>query len=294
MPPSDSARWFVDSLSQKGLEPQTRDLFENYSHIPREQVIPHIEAIRNRAWQIFPYPCVGRFHFLETSLSQHPSYAYILSLFTTTTTSSDPAPLYLDIGCCFGQDIRRLVHDGANPDLLHGTDLSPDFLSLGYDLFRDRETLTCQFFAADVLADDGQTELNQLRGRVDVVHAASFFHLFSLETQRVAATKVLALLRPGKGAMIVGRQGGDLNSREFEHENGKKEEGKDEPMKKLFWHNSETWRDMWEGVARESGREIEVQSELQVDHKVFKASDDDGRKHGPNTRRMVFCIKTLS
>ena len=75
--------------------------------------------------------------FLDFSLARMPSYDKILARLCDPAA---PAKL-LDVGCCFGQDLRRLVVDGAPSENLVGLELKPQFLSLGYDLFADREFL---------------------------------------------------------------------------------------------------------------------------------------------------------
>lgn len=55
-----SVRWYVKDLKDEQLHASTRQLLEEYSNIPSDQVVPHIHEIRDRAWDIFPYPCIGR------------------------------------------------------------------------------------------------------------------------------------------------------------------------------------------------------------------------------------------
>ena len=69
----------------------------------------------------------------------------------------------LDIGCCFGQDERKLVADGAPPQNIYGADLHRGFIELDYDLFLDWEKLTSKFFTGDVLA--AEPELKRARRR---------------------------------------------------------------------------------------------------------------------------------
>lgn len=141
-------------------------------------------------------------------------------------------------------------------------------------------------------------------GRVDVLHAASFFHLFPLETQKVAARRVVSLLSRKPGSVMVGRQGGDKKGKEIVHVADNDEEGDGEgmenkPMRKLFWHNETTWAEMWREVAELEGRELNVWSELVADDKVFTSSgkDNEGkvdsRKHGSDTMKMIFVIKSV-
>ena len=54
-----SVRWYVKDLKDSQLHASTRQLLEEYSNIPADQVVPHILEIRDRAWDIFPYPCIG-------------------------------------------------------------------------------------------------------------------------------------------------------------------------------------------------------------------------------------------
>ena len=54
-----SVRWYVKDLKDSQLHASTRQLLEEYSNIPSEDVVPHILEIRDRAWDIFPYPCIG-------------------------------------------------------------------------------------------------------------------------------------------------------------------------------------------------------------------------------------------
>lgn len=51
------------------------------------------------------------------------------------------ARTFLDLGTCLGQDVRKLIFDGAPVDSVYGTDLLAEFVEIGYDLFRDEEKL---------------------------------------------------------------------------------------------------------------------------------------------------------
>lgn len=42
--------WYVKDLVD--LQPKTRELFETYSKIPSDDVVPHITKIRNEAFKI--------------------------------------------------------------------------------------------------------------------------------------------------------------------------------------------------------------------------------------------------
>ena len=50
------------------------------------------------------------------------------------------------------------------------------FWDIGYDLFRDRDTMKAQFVNTDIL--DANSALAALHGKIDVVHVALVLHLF--------------------------------------------------------------------------------------------------------------------
>src|SRR5207253_3242808 len=82
----------------------------------------------------------------------------------------------LDVGCCVGQDLRKLVYDGAPAENTFGSDREQSFMDIGYELFLDKSTSKITFIAADILNPD--SDLKQLNGQIDIIHAASFLHLF--------------------------------------------------------------------------------------------------------------------
>lgn len=150
---------------------------------------------REKAWQVHPYACVGRFRFLDLSISLDPIYPTVLS---RLKDSSSPPQTLLDLGCCFGQDIRRLVADGAPSEDLYGADLRPEYLELGYELFRDKGRLNAHFLVGDVFDDgegEGGNELKKLDGKIDIIHAASFLHLFTWDEQVQVGMRMVRLFR---------------------------------------------------------------------------------------------------
>lgn len=59
---------------------------------------------------------------------------------------------FLDVGCMFAQDVRKLVADGAPVEPVYGTDLHSEYFDFAYELFNDRDVIpSSQFFAADIL-----------------------------------------------------------------------------------------------------------------------------------------------
>src|SRR5690242_15576227 len=117
----------------------------------------------------FPYPCLGHWGFLNLNIQKSDAYGEVLRRIKN-------GEQYLDIGCCMGQDIRKLVYDGAHSENIYASDLQGQFWDIGYEMFLDQQSLKATFVEADVF--DDKSGLQELTGKFDIVHAASFFHLF--------------------------------------------------------------------------------------------------------------------
>ncbi|KAI0894094.1 hypothetical protein F4806DRAFT_130460 [Annulohypoxylon nitens] len=200
--PERNKGWYVEDLIE--VNNPIRKLLEDYSQVPSSEVVKHVNDIRERGFAANPYPCIGLYRFANLTLLTHPLYDAIVKRLKAAGTT------YLDIGCCFGQDLRQLVHDGVPSDRLIGLDIAGALMELGYDFFRDRETLKSTFVVADVFKGPDQGSVwTQLQERgVDVMHCSAFFHLFPLEEQVAAAKQLAGLIK--KGGVIVGRQIGSV------------------------------------------------------------------------------------
>lgn len=143
---------------------------------------------------------------------------------------------FLDVGCCFGHVIRQLAVEGVPSERLYGTDLQPGFLDLGYELFRDRGKSKATFVAGDMLSEDA-SQLKEFDGKMDIVYASAFFHLFKREGQVKAARRMVRFLNPSNPrAMIFGVNGGP------------KIEGWEE-----YVLDAEAWQKMWDEIGEVTG-----------------------------------------
>ncbi|WPH01800.1 Hypothetical protein R9X50_00465300 [Acrodontium crateriforme] len=220
-----------------------REILIQYSKIPENEIISHVKAIRDKAWQVFKYPCVGSYFFLNQTIALSPTYSHVLE----RVKAGDKL---LDLGCCFGQDVRKFVFAGAPAQNITTTDLEQLFLDLGYDLFQDRDTLETRFIAADFFAPELPDGLNE--GSFDVIHAASFFHLFSRAEQKYLFTRAVGLLKRKPGSIIFGRQLGSA---------GKPRVDKIGDLKsgESYKHNEASWKAMVQEVAEATGMELAVE-----------------------------------
>jgi hypothetical protein len=183
----------------------------------------------------------------------------------------------LDLGCCCAQDLRKLVHDGAPSENLWGAELKGAFLEVGYELFLDKETLKAHFMEADIF--DAEGPLKQLEGKMDFIQIGLFLHLFDLEGQAKACERIVSLMKPEKGSLIVGQQIGSL------------EPGPMVIGSKMYKHNVESFEKMWKEVGERTGTEWKVTANISAGLVVDQSnrfSDD------PDARRLVFEIEKVS
>ncbi|KAG9734020.1 hypothetical protein E4T50_07201 [Aureobasidium sp. EXF-12298] len=263
--------WYQAELED--VNPQARSVLETYCKIPLDEVVPHVLKIREKAWEVFPYPCIGGFRFLDMPLAGFDAYPEIVRRLKSGNDK------YLDLGCCFGQDIRRLVADGVPDEALIGSDLHQGFLDLGYDLFKDKETLRTKFIAADVF--EAQSKLTPLEGNIDILHTSSFFHLFGYEGQKKVARRVVQLLKPKKDSLLVGRQVGNIKAHE--------EESSASGSGNMFLHNVESWKQMWKEIGEETGTQWKVEATLEE----WSLPREKASWHREGTKRIFFSVRRL-
>ncbi|KAK1027218.1 hypothetical protein LTS16_021690, partial [Friedmanniomyces endolithicus] len=178
-------------------------------------------------------------------------------------------------------NLRRLVADGVPSAQCYGADLRLEFLDLGYELFADRATLESKFIAADIF--DEESGLRELDGKVDIVDASSFFHLFTLAEQKKVAHRVLALLKPRPGSLVVGRQVGNSRPGEYPRRSG---EGT------RYRHDVASWRRMWEEVGWERGVGVEVGGTLRA-VEGLGGRVNAGEVEGEGAGMMEFWVRRL-
>jgi len=223
----------------------------------------HILRVQEKAYDIFPYPCIRSFTFLLLGMSTLPEYAHILNLGQERRDG-----ILLDMGCCFGVDSRKAVADGFPLRNIVTTDLREEFFDMGHALFNTTPTTyPINFVPGDVFDPNmlqvvppfdkppatekpelsTLTSLNPLAGRCAVIYAANFFHLFSEENQLQLARALAGLLSPEPGSMICGEHAGNLQKGIFHQgiTNGEWE---------MFIHCPESWNGIWDGEVFAKGQ----------------------------------------
>ncbi|KAI1115278.1 hypothetical protein F5Y14DRAFT_410765 [Nemania sp. NC0429] len=247
------------------------EIMSAYSGVSEHEQISHITKVRNEAYAQFPYPCMGTFRFLELDLSRHDAYEeHVLGPLRQPAVPGKPEPLFLDCGCCLGQDIRKLAVDGVPPERLWASDIEPRFIELGFELFRDGHKLPRDHFLCpgNLLAEAGdpseevEDRLTVLDDRVTVLNITAVFHLFDLDEQKRIAHRCLRLLRKDSGddqpVLVLGAQVGGREAQRVRRAYNDKFR---------YVHTAESWEALWREVCgqprwRDRVAAVEVRSRM--------------------------------
>lgn len=155
------------------------------------------------------------------------------------------------MGCCFAQNLRKLAYDGAPSSNLYGAELQSEFINLGYELFLDRDTFDAKFLVADIF--DRENPLKELDGKINMMYIGEFLHLFNFADQVMACERIVAMMTPGKGAMLFGGQSA--------HENAKEISGISS-SRQVFKHNVRSFKKMWVEIGEKTGSTWNVTADL--------------------------------
>lgn len=91
-------------------------------------------------------------------------------------------------------------------------------------------------------------------GRVDIVHIASFLHLFNWEGQVRACNRLVRLLNPTPGRVVLGRQRWNVEPAEYAHRTN--------DGGTMYRHDERSWKNLWERVSSETGTTWAVKGDL--------------------------------
>ncbi|EFY95250.1 S-adenosylmethionine-dependent methyltransferase family protein [Metarhizium robertsii] len=231
-----------------------KELLQQYSKVPPDKVDELLLRTRDQLWDVFNYPCIGLWTFTKLHSTTDSRFeAATQRLLANPDKPGGTSAAILDIGCCIGQALRHLAHKGVHPSRLYGTDLRPEFIRIGNELFGD-EQRGPTFVAGDVLnADD--SSLKELDGKVTLIHAAYFFHLFTWDDQVRIGERMVRFLQPGTGdAVVFGRHIGTLRPRELEVPTTR--------ASRCYLHDGESFQRLWDEVGSRTGTRWRVEAEM--------------------------------
>ncbi|KZT06627.1 uncharacterized protein LAESUDRAFT_743246 [Laetiporus sulphureus 93-53] len=250
-------RYYLDENELAFFKTQTGIQDEN-------ELEQHILGIQADAYKVHPYNCIRLFAFTKLKVSLLPAYGQLLKL-----GKERKGAILLDLGCCFGNDIRKAIADGFPIENAIASDIEPMFWELGHHLFKStKETFPVHFLPGSVLDPtflklmppfysppetpapplSSLQHLTSLAGHVSVIHVSSVFHLFSEMEQLQLARSIAGLLSPLPGSIIFG-----------EHSARPEKGYRVEQLKKntmgthTFCHSPESWVRLWDGEVFRKG-----------------------------------------
>ncbi|KAI0770379.1 hypothetical protein C8Q74DRAFT_1218729 [Fomes fomentarius] len=235
-----------------------------------EELKQHIIAVQHKAFALYRYPCIRMFEFMKLKIARLPGYPQFIKL-----GREREGAIFLDMGCCFGNDIRKAVLDGWPVQNVIASDLSKKLWDIGHELFRSNpDTFPVPFLEGDILDTSflsltaplpsstaprspapslvSVRSLSDLHGQVSAILTGAFFHLFKFDQQEHVARLLAGLLSPLPGSMLLGVHG------------GREEKGFWCPAEgtQMNCHSPESWRELWERVFGEAGVKVDVQARL--------------------------------
>ncbi|CAG9948842.1 unnamed protein product [Clonostachys rosea f. rosea IK726] len=238
---SRDVQWFHKSPGQ--LSPAFRALLEEYGRVAPECVEQHLISVRNLAWEVNPMPCLGRFLFTELHM------AHDEELHKTVLRRLQSGDRLIDVGCCLGQDIRKLIHDGAPAENLVGLDLDERFFEAGFQLFKDSDT-KARFVKANILRQS--PALDEMNQSFDMAYMDMFLHMLSWDDQITACKTIVSLLKPVQGSFFAGESAGHVHGIPTQA-----------TWNKLtFRHNEASFKKLMQQVSEETGSKWDVKSQL--------------------------------
>lgn len=116
------------------LEPNEVDFFTRATGLRDDALEEHIKSIQAKGYhdvrpppsviysdhplnQVTPFPCIRSFNFARFKISSHPIWPSVLA------RKDESDNLLLDLGCCFGTDVRKSIDDGWPSNAVLGVEL---------------------------------------------------------------------------------------------------------------------------------------------------------------------------
>jgi hypothetical protein len=96
--------------------------------------------------------------------------------------------------------------------------------------------------------------LAELDGRFDMIHSASFFHLFGWDDQLKVGERMVRFFRPGAQALVLGRQVGSETPPSLEEYRSSGE--------KRYHHNVDSMQRLWDVIGERTNTKWKASGKL--------------------------------
>ncbi|KAF4596469.1 hypothetical protein EYR40_007833 [Pleurotus pulmonarius] len=235
-------------------------------------------------------------------ISRLPAYKQVLKL-----GQERQGAILLDMGCCFGNDVRKAVVDGWPVQNALASDLrqgayppftqdiylysQKGFWDAGHELFKTTpESFPAKFIPGDVFDPahlapcepfleppstpvpdiSSLISLTPLQGHISAIHVSTFFHLFNEDQQQQACKAVASLLSPKPGSTIFGSHIALPNK-------GFRQRPNTNSDTQMFCHDSNSWKELWGQIFEKGNVDVQAQVVEVIRDDINK--DADTRVH---------------
>eukprot|EP01083_Nonionella_stella_P135702 412800_1 len=188
----------------------TVQFLEEYMKKDIFSIIKKANQFKIKALNVFEYKCIKYNMFIVPRLQRHPKFNSVIKTQLLSTNAT-----ILDIGCCFGTDLRYCLYLGCKKHQVLGVDISSDFIELGFDFFGDKSVLKNRFISDDILGNDGcdfvnhALELNNHK-RFDVIYIGNVYHLLTEKQCELLTTITTSLISTNNGIVYGSTVGCDV------------------------------------------------------------------------------------
>lgn len=157
----------------------------------------------------------------------------------------------VDVGTFIGQDLRRLVVDGAPSTNMYAVDIVNHW-DIGFDMFRDRHKFYAHYIESDILYPS--PALQELNGKIDIIWVTHVLHQWIWGGQVIAAKNLVALSHIG--TLVAGYQvGADVATHQVPTDLMKAES---------YLHDPISFPVMWDQVGEETGTKWKTEAEFKT------------------------------
>jgi hypothetical protein len=151
--------------------------------------------------------------FLKPRLPKHFAYQTLLKKLKSSESSPNTKKI-IDLGCCFGQEVRQMILDGVETKNIYAADIHDGYWNAGREFFMDNLShLSTRLDGVTTLfADFAQpyplpiecTErmVDSLENNFEAVLCQMVFHVLSKEQTENMAKRMSSMLK--KGGILIG------------------------------------------------------------------------------------------
>ena len=190
------------------INKDSREFLECYTKNTIFEIIKKANNFRDRALKVFEYRCIKYSMFILPRLNKTAKF---ITEIRPKLLSSKQASI-LDIGCCFGTDLRYCLYSGCNKTQILGVDISKEFINLGFEFYGDKHELNDRFFTMDIFHENGKRFINHAiklndNEKFDVIYIGSVYHLLSKEQCKSLTQIASSLIKESDGIIFGGTVG---------------------------------------------------------------------------------------